>query len=53
MNSDRGNPWREGEVDVNNSIALSDPVDDTEIDEVDRHLRVLDLREGRPQAAQS
>src|ERR1700680_3871564 len=38
----------EGEVDVDNPVFLDDPVDDAEVDQVDGHLRILDLRERRP-----
>ena len=40
----------EGEVDVDHAVTLGDAVDDAEVDEVDRHLRVLDLGERRPEA---
>src|SRR5258708_34053857 len=40
----------EGEVDVYDSSAFADPIDDAEVDEIYRHLRILDLRERGPEA---
>src|SRR5258708_8932668 len=39
----------EGEVDVDDAVVLVDRIDHAQVDEVHRHLRILDLRQRGPQ----